>query len=169
MATEVYYRYFDNLSNNTDCDELVQFSKDYINYQVGERIINICGRSMSGKSLLIKLLNQYTKCTYLKPSQLNRHILHHFYGRYIIVDGIDNLTFKRYANIIREFIGKNYNYNGYSWDADFIFVFISNERLTDITLSRQIKYVPLENKFNNSNIEFILTEDPEAFKDYIMF
>ena len=166
ITDNIYYRYFNNLANNKDFHSLLQFSKQYICDEIKAKIINIYGDTSSGKSLLLTLLNKYVKSTTLKVTQLNKHILHHFNGRYIIVEVNDEPMYE-YMNIIKEFTRNTYQLDNYTYDADYKFVFLSKTKLPNY-FSQYIHYVGLENKFNNSNIEFLLTEDLQALRDFIL-
>lgn len=164
----LYFRYFDNLANYKNCQPLIDFSKAYINDKLTTRIVNIHGGEFSGKSLLVKLLNRYVNCTTLKVNQLNKQRLHHFNNRYIIVE-LNDEPMHEYMDLLKEMTGKEYNLdNGYIYEANYTFIFISRTKLPNY-FRQQIHYVELENKFNNSNIEFIVDENPEAFYNFIMY
>lgn len=165
----MYYRYFDNLSNNKNCQPLIDFSKAYITDKLNVQIVNIYGGESSGKSLLLKLLNKFVKSTPLKMNQLNKQRLHHFNGRNIIVE-IDNVQkLHEHVPLIKEMTKKEYNLqNGYIYDAEFVFIFVSKTKIPNYFNQRMI-HVALENKFNNSNIEFLLEENLEALYKFIMY
>lgn len=164
----MYYRYFYNLSNYNDNNSLVDFSKAYICDKLTTKIVNIHGDSFSGKSLLLTLLNRYVNSTTLKAKQLNKYLLHHFNGRYIIVEVNDDDNMYEYMNVIKELTGKYYRVDRYDYYANYTFIFVSKSKLPNY-FRQNITYVGLENKFNNSNIEFSLMEDPEAFKNFITY
>lgn len=176
--------YFTNLSGNNVCkyNQLLNFSRDFINGTQKIPVVHLYGTGNNGKTVFMNFLinlaeqngNKVIKISNVNDLNLNK--IFKMYGtdiRYIIIEELEDNSLKKISGIIKELTGGDQQYyKGKIFTPKINFVMISNMMINsnnhDLGLMRRISPIVMDTIFTETHKDYEISEKLLNNKNEIM-